>query len=356
MRKIVLAGAGTAGHVEPALAVAKWLHEHRSDVELVFLGTEGGVETRLVPAAGFPLQLINKVPFPRSINTQLISWPVRFNKTLGQVRSVMRGADLVIGFGGYVAAPAYISAKLLGVPMIAHEANAKKGMANKLAKALGAKSLCAFGEPSPSRVGIPLRISIVELAQLSRSERALARQQALRSMNLDPKRPTILIFGGSLGSAKFNAEVAEAKKAIIELGFQIIHSVGGNNELPQVEDGYLPLHYIDDMASAYAAADLVICRSGAVSVTEVGVLGIFSLFIPLPIGNGEQIENAREVVAKGGGEILNNSDFSAQWLTNEISRLMSAAGRWRDSGGQIDFPLNAAEKIGVQSLKELIHE
>jgi UDP-N-acetylglucosamine--N-acetylmuramyl-(pentapeptide) pyrophosphoryl-undecaprenol N-acetylglucosamine transferase len=355
MSKIVFAGAGTAGHVEPALAVAKWLKAHDQKIEMIFLGTQEGVENRLVPAADFPLALVNKLPFPRRLGVDLILWPFRFLQTLHQVRKVVAGADLVIGFGGYVAAPAYLVARGMGISIIAHEANAKPGMANKLAKFCGATVLRAFGESTPERVGIPLRESIVELSRLSPSERLIAKHHARRGMNLDPNAPTILIFGGSLGSIKFNATIDQARAAIGAAGYQMIHAVGVNNELPQISRGYLPMPYIDDMASAYAAADLVISRSGAVTVAEVSVLGIYGLFIPLPIGNGEQVENARSVVEQGAGEILDNSAFNADWLIAEIDGLMERAKVWSDKELRIEFPLNAAEQIGLRSLKELRH-
>lgn len=356
MTRIVFAGAGTAGHVEPALAVANWLREHKPEFEFLFLGTAEGVEVDLVPAAGFELHLIDKAPFPRRINAGLLRWPSRFRKTLRQTENSLRGADLVIGFGGYVAAPAYLGARRLGIPMLAHEANAKMGLANKLARRCGATMLRAFGPADADRVGIPLRNSIVELSQLSPVQRDEARQRALRNLKLDPKAPTVLIFGGSLGSTKFNETIAASRREISGTGVQIIHAVGARNELPQAQAGYLPLRYIEEMAAAYAASDLVISRSGAVTVAETGILGIYALYIPLPIGNGEQIENALEVVARGGGEILKNQEFNAAWLTSNISRLLEKASERRASGNRIDFPLNASEAIGLRSLKVLAHE
>ena len=356
MTRVVLAGAGTAGHVEPALAVAHWLRANSPEIELIFLGTAEGVEVNLVPAAGFEFRLITKAPFPRRINTGLLRWPTRFKKTLKQTEEAVQGADLLIGFGGYVAAPAYVVARRLGIPMIAHEANTKMGLANKLAGRCGATVLRAFGSEDADRVGIPLRSSIVSLSQLDSAQRAALKKKALMDLNLDPSSPTILIFGGSLGSVKFNETVAAAQREISGTGAQIIHAVGAKNELPQAQAGYLPMRYIEDMAGAYAASDLVISRSGAVTVAETGVLGIYSLYIPLPIGNGEQVENAREVVAGGGGEILKNEEFTAPWLTSNIARLLEKAKQRRESGEKIDFPLNASEAIGLRSLKVLAHE
>ena len=356
MSKIFFAGAGTAGHVEPALAVARWFRENHPEIDSHFLGTGEGVENLLVPAANFPLHIIDKVPFPRRLNLDLLNWPLRFKRTLGQTKELLVGADLVIGFGGYVAAPAYLAARRAGIPIVAHEANAKMGMANKLAERCGAVMLRAFGEDSPERVGIPLRQEILQLAALEPAARSKAREAALRTMNFDPLSKTILVFGGSLGSMNFNETIAQSQREISQRGYQIIHAVGAKNELPLAQAGYFPLRYIDDMAGAYAAADLVISRSGAVTVTEVGVLGIYSLFVPLPIGNGEQSENAKVVTASGGGELVNNSEFTSAWLLSHIDQLIASASRWRSSGKRMDFPLNASAEIARRSLKVLAHE
>lgn len=354
--RIFFAGAGTAGHVEPALAVARWLRQHSPEVELHFLGTAEGIETKLVPAAGFPLYLISKSPFPRRLNLSALTWPFLFRKSLRQTHDLLVGADLVIGFGGYVAAPAYLAARRAGIPIIAHEANAKTGLANKLALRCGATLMYALSGSEGDRVGIPLRPEIVDLVSVTRDERLTAKRTALRALNLDPLAPTILVFGGSLGSVKFNETIAVAQSEIFRLGFQIIHAVGGKNEVPGAQAGYFPISYIEDMASAYAACDLVISRSGAVTVTETGVLGIYTLYVPLPLGNGEQSENAKVVVEVGGGEMINNADFTAEWLRTNVNRTMAIAQRYFTSGTRIDFPLDADAEIGRRALKVLANE
>ena len=353
MEKIFFAGAGTSGHVEPALAVARWFQEHHPEFEPHFLGTAEGVENTLVPAAGFPLHLIAKVPFPRRPNLAALTWPFRFRRTLRETESLIKGAGLLIGFGGYVAAPAYLAAKRAGIPIIAHEANAKMGLANRLAGRLGGTVLQAFNTAKGPGVGIPLRPSIIELATLPQAARSVAKGDALKSLNLDPTAPTILIFGGSLGSLKFNETVAQSQREISKRGIQIIHAVGGKNELPLAQAGYYPLSYIDDMASAYAAADLVISRSGAVTVVETGTLGIYSAYVPLPIGNGEQSENARYVVLARGGELVANESFTAEWLLSNVDRMIAAAQNYREADKRIDFPLNASNEIGERSLRAI---
>jgi UDP-N-acetylglucosamine--N-acetylmuramyl-(pentapeptide) pyrophosphoryl-undecaprenol N-acetylglucosamine transferase len=350
---VVFAGAGTAGHVEPALAVASWIRDHSPAATLIFLGTREGVESRLVPQAGFKLLYVEKTPFPRKISTDLLTWSWRFFKTLRQVSGHLRGADAVVGFGGYVAAPAYLIARLKRIPSFAHEANAKPGLANTLAKVSGAHLLYAFGDSSHEAIGIPLRKEIVNLTRQSGEERKTFKRTARSSLGLEKDLPTVLIFGGSLGSAKFNEVVGEALPAILNSGVQVIHSVGSNNQLPQSCPGYLPLSYIDDMATCYGAADLIISRSGAVTVAEVGVLGIYTLFIPLAIGNGEQRINAEVVSSRGGGEILPNSEFTSLWLKSHLSDLLRRAEGWNQ---RIDLPLTAAEIIGEKVLKELSRE
>ena len=356
MTKIFFAGAGTAGHVEPALAVANYLRESHPEISCHFLGTASGIETTLVSNAGFPLHLIEKVPFPRRPNVAALKWPLRFRQTLREAGELISGSDLIIGFGGYVAAPAYLAARRSGIPIIAHEANAKMGLANRLARRCGGTMLDAFSKDPSVQVGIPLRPSIVDLAGFDREQRATLKKEALRAMNLDPDAPTILIFGGSLGSVKFNETIQGSQKELARSGFQIIHAVGGKNEVPQAQAGYLPISYIEDMAQAYAASDLVISRSGAVTVTETGVLGIYTLYVPLPIGNGEQAENAKVVTESGGGEIIKNAAFTSDWLLANAERLMRNAKNYSSSGVRLDSPLDASSKIASRALQVINHE
>lgn len=356
MPKIFFAGAGTAGHVEPALAVARWFRENRPEVESHFLGTAEGVETKLVLEADFPLHLISKLPFPRRLNAAALSWPLRFLSLLRETGKLIVSADLVIGFGGYVAAPAYLAARRASIPIIAHEANAKMGLANKVGLWCGATMLQALAVGRGEHIGIPLRQAIIDLIRLSPEERMEARRSALRSLNLDPLKSTILVFGGSLGSSKFNETIAIAQPEISRLGFQIIHAVGGGNDLPLPQPGYFPSPYLEDMASAYAACELVISRSGAVTVTETGALGIYTLYVPLPIGNGEQAENAKVVVEAGGGEIINNSAFTPEWLLSNLDRMVGSAQSYLASGARIDFPLDASAQIAASALKAMADE
>jgi len=282
-KTVLFAAAGTAGHVEPALAIARWVRGQNSDVNCVFVGTHSGVENSLVEAAGFELKRIEKAAFPREINLQAFTWIFHYLISLVQSDNLVKGADVVVGFGGYVAASTYLVAKLRRKPIIIHEANVKPGMANRLGNLLGGRTLVAFSETEKvldnvEVVGIPLRPEIVELAKMT-----TARAAASKKLGIKDSQVTVAIFGGSLGSVKFNSVIEKALPAFTKQGIQVIHSVGRKNSLPSASKNYFPYSYIDDMASVYVASDLVIARGGAVSVFETGALGIFTLYVPLAI-------------------------------------------------------------------------
>jgi len=357
-KTVLFAAAGTAGHVEPALAVARWVRGQNSDVNCVFVGTRSGVENSLVEAAGFELKRIEKAAFPREINLQAFTWIFRYLISLVQADNLVKEADVVVGFGGYVAASTYLVAKLRRKPIIIHEANVKPGMANRLGNLLGGRTLVAFGETEKvldnvEVVGIPLRPGVVELAKMTASDRLTARVAASKKLGIKDSQVTVAIFGGSLGSVKFNCVIEKALPAFTKQGIQVIHSVGRKNSLPGASENYFPYSYIDDMASVYAASDLVIARGGAVSVFETGALGIFTLYVPLSIGNGEQLQNAQIVTASGGGMIIENSKFTSEWLSQNLSEIMSKASTHSLSTAPTHFPLDADAQVGRHVLELL---
>jgi UDP-N-acetylglucosamine--N-acetylmuramyl-(pentapeptide) pyrophosphoryl-undecaprenol N-acetylglucosamine transferase len=353
VKKVIFAAAGTAGHIEPALAVARELQVLIPDVEMVFVGTQGGIENSLVVAAGHTLKNITKAAFPRSLNRDLFSWKFRFLRSLVEAIRIVKGSDLVIGFGGYVCGSTYFAAKLVGVPIIAHEANAKPGMSTRLARLCGASLLTAFADGKAEVVGLPLRRSIIELSEKSKAEREELRTNSILAYGLDPDKPTILIFGGSLGSKKFNGVVSQTLEGLLSSGVQIVHAVGKNNACPASQPGYVPLAYIDDMPKAYAAADIAISRAGAATVIETGLLGVYTIYVPLPIGNGEQSFNAAAIVAEGGGVVVMDADFDGSWLESHLPEQLEAATLRRTQELTIAFPKDAALVIAKRAELEI---
>ncbi|MDO5668825.1 MAG: undecaprenyldiphospho-muramoylpentapeptide beta-N-acetylglucosaminyltransferase [Corynebacterium sp.] len=315
---VVVAGGGTAGHIEPALAVAEALVQ-RHGAHVTALGTPRGLERDLVPARGFDLELIAPVPVPRRPSMDLLKLPFRMVAAVRQARAVLKKteADALIGFGGYVSAPAYLAAKSLGLPFFVHEANARAGLANKLGQRLGATSFNAVaGSGMPGEVvGIPVR------AGLRDADLAEARSRAHELWGLDPQRKTLLITGGSQGAVSLNKAVSGALEELTR-DVQVLHAYGKRNTAPSPHEHYVALPYIDDMAAAYAVADLITCRSGAMTVAEVTASGLPAVYVPLPHGNGEQALNASDVVAAGAARLVDDADLDPARLVAEVTSIL----------------------------------
>lgn len=312
---VVVAGGGTAGHVEPALAVAEALRD-KYGASVTALGTARGLETTLVPDRGFTLRLIEPVPVPRKPNLELLKLPFRVIKSIQQTRQVLRdtGAQAVAGFGGYVSAPAYMAARSLGLPFFVHEANARAGMANKLGVKLGGAGLNAVADSGMPGdvVGIPIRRGLGGDRDASAAGRARAQ------WGLDKDRTTILVTGGSQGAASLNNALAGALEDLLDHGYQVLHAVGKRNTIPEARPGYVPLPFIEDMQAAYTVADLIVCRSGAMTVAEVTASGIPAIYVPLSHGNGEQALNARSVIEAGAARLVDDSDLTPEKFLSEV--------------------------------------
>jgi len=179
-----------------------------------------------------------------------------------------------------------------------------------------------------------------------------SRTSAKRTLGFDPAKPLVFIFGGSQGSVALNQVIADSRAELLAQGIQILHGIGARNAAPSAADGYQAHGYISDMATAYLAADLVISRSGAVTCAEVNTLGRYALFIPLPIGNGEQELNARDLVLQSRAQILAQSQFTPSWLVSNIKGLLSQSASAPIAGSDID--INAASKM-VSLMEHALH-
>ena len=332
MTRFLLAGGGTAGHVNPLLAVADRLRRDDPAAEVLVLGTREGLEARLVPERGYELATIPKLPFPRRPNAAALRFPGEYRRTIGRVGAIIRerSIDAVVGFGGYASAPAYSAARRASIPLILHEANARPGLANRLGARYTPFVGVAFeGTPLPHStfVGMPLRVEIEQL------DRAGARSEALELFGLSSGRPTLLVTGGSLGARRLNQTIAERADALIAAGYQILHIQGGRGELsdPGVEH-YRLLEYCDRMDLAFAITDFAVARAGAATVCEFAALGIPAVYVPFPVGNGEQRFNAAGVVRQGGGILVDDAEFVPEWVDGQLLPLLADADRVADMG------------------------
>lgn len=333
---VVLAGGGTAGHVEPAMAVADALTALEPGVRITALGTHRGLETRLVPERGYDLELITPVPLPRKPSGDLLRLPMRVRKAVRQTRAVLErvDADVIIGFGGYVALPAYLAARGgLGrrrrVPVVVHEANASAGWANRVGARSAQRVLSAVPDPGLRHVevvGVPVRAAITSL------DRAALRAEARAHFGFTDDARVLLVFGGSQGAQSINRAVAAAAKDLAAAGVSVLHAHGPKNtlDLREPADGdppYVAVPYLDRMDLAYAAADLAMCRSGAMTVAEVTAVGLPAVYIPLPIGNGEQRLNALPVVSAGGGLLADDADLNRSFVAETIPAILNDGAR-----------------------------
>lgn len=333
---VVLAGGGTAGHISPLLAIARALVDTRPDARVVAVGTAAGMEIRLVPAAGFRLETIERVPMPRSLSVDLFKLPVRLVRAVRQALRIIDGAaaDVVVGVGGYVSTPLYLAAWIRRVPVVIHEANARPGLANRLGARIARTVAVAFrdtGLPGEQWVGMPMR------PEISTLDRAAARRDARTALGLDPDLATLIVTGGSSGAASINRAVAAAAPRIADTGaqVQVLHITGRGKQARAADGGllaatgYRQVEYVDGMEKVYAAADLLLARAGAATVSEVAAVGLPAVFAPLPHGNGEQRRNAAELVDAGAAIMVEDGQLTADWLLAEVIPLLQDAGRLR---------------------------
>ncbi|MBN9215946.1 MULTISPECIES: UDP-N-acetylglucosamine--N-acetylmuramyl-(pentapeptide) pyrophosphoryl-undecaprenol N-acetylglucosamine transferase [unclassified Microbacterium] len=327
----LLAGGGTAGHVNPLLAVADGLRARDAEASVLVLGTKEGLEARLVPERGYELLIVDKVPFPRRPNGAALRFPAAWRRAIAQVRAHIRahGVDVVVGFGGYASAPAYVAARREGIPFIVHEANAKPGLANVLGAGRAAGVGVAFDGTrlKGSRVvGMPLRREIVEL------DRAALRDEAAAYFGLDPARPVLLVFGGSLGALRLNEAFGEGHGAawrdVLGAGWQLLHVTGERSDLADPgAPGYSVRRYVDRMDLAFALADLIVSRAGAATVSEISALGIPAVYVPYAVGNGEQALNAGSAVRAGAAILIPDAGFTGDVVRAEVVPLLADGAR-----------------------------
>lgn len=333
---VVIAGGGTAGHVNPAIALARSM----TGDDVVFIGTARGVESRIVPAAGFALETIDVRGFDRSRPYTLITAGGRAVRSLGAVRSVLRRteASVLVGMGGYVSLPAAVAARSLSIPVVLHEQNVVLGLAHRAAKPLAARMAVSFEEtlersgPKGIYTGNPVLPEIVDL------DIEAARSSGYRRFGLDPGRKTLLVFGGSLGARRLNEAAAGLSRAWGDRSdLQILHITGGEGageeRSGEERSGggaliYRTVAYVEAMGEAYAIADLALCRGGATTVAELTVLGVPSVIVPYPHHRDRQQERHGKILAAAGAAVLlADAETSTDSVAATTGPLLEDAGR-----------------------------
>ncbi len=322
---ILLAGGGTAGHVNPLLATAAALSSRGHSPAA--LGTAEGLETDLVPRAGLELYTVPKVPMPRRPSADLLRLPANLKRAVDAAADAITAIDakVVVGFGGYASTPAYLAARRLHVPAVVHEGNMRPGLANRLGARWASAVATTFpGTPlaGATVTGLPLRAQISDLAEVLRNDesRAAAQARAREALGWAPDAPVLLVTGGSSGAASLNAATVNAAERLTSHGVHLIHLTGRgkagealelrDSMTPALREMYKVEEYAHDMASMLAAAGAVLARSGAGMVCELTALGLPTLYVPLPHGNGEQGLNAGPAVDAGAAVMIRDEDLT----------------------------------------------
>lgn len=349
MVAVLFAGGGTTGHISPMLAIVRDFQYQYPDAKVMILGTQEGLETRLVPQAGYELTTIDKVAFPRKLNRAAAVFPTRFAKAIAKTRNILKRnhIDVVVGVGGYVATPAYLAAKSLRIPIVIHEANAAPGLANRLGAMLTRHVGYTFDGTRirGTRVGMPMKR---EITQIDRKD-PLTRYEAMGKLGLDPALHTVVVTGGSSGAQKINDAFVQAAEFIADAGIQVLHITGQGkaDAIRAATDSnprYHVTEYVDGMETIYSAADLIICRAGAGTVAEVTVAQVPAIYVPLGVGNGEQDKNADGPARAGGALVVTNDTFGVGIIRNTVIPLVKDPKRLKDMTKrlrELAFPASA---------------
>ena len=363
--KAIIAAAGTGGHINPGIAIANKIKEKEKDSEIIFIGTDRGLENDLVPRAGYELKRIDAHGIQRKINVENLKNLYATFKSIGKAKKILKEfkPDVVIGTGGYICVPTAIAARKLNIPVVLHESNAFPGVAVRLFKKKANKILVGF-EDAKKRLengknvivtGNPIKIKKLNLSEVEKNK-------IKEELGLKKDKPVVLVFGGSQGAKSINKSFIEIIANKKNKNYQIIWAAGPNQyddikakleevniNIEKIENVKI-LPYIYNMEEVMNACDLVVCRSGAMTITEISVVGKPAIFIPFPFATENHQEyNARVLVNAGAAKIILDKDLNSEILENTIEGIITNKEILTQMG------LNA-EKVAVQKVEEKIYE
>ncbi len=359
--RILLTGGGTAGHINPALAMADYIKEKEPDTKVLFVGTENGMETTLVPKSGYDIEFIKVHGFKRSLSPSNLKNIFEILNSLRKTKKIIKRfkPDIAIGTGGYVTGPVLLSASKMNIPTLVHESNAYPGVTVRMLSSKVSVVALAMedakkhlkGAKRIEITGNPLR------PELFKTDRKRSREK----LKLDD-RPTILVFGGSLGATYVNESVIFWIGSLEDKSkYQIIMSAGKNNQYRHTLEEFKKqgidlkkhtniqvLEYIYDMASALNACDMIIGRSGS-SVSEMTALGKPAVLIPSPnVAGNHQEHNARAVESAGAAKVILEKDLNAQTLGTAVSAILENKENYDKMSAQ-------AKKIGITDATDRLY-
>ncbi|MFI5981208.1 UDP-N-acetylglucosamine--N-acetylmuramyl-(pentapeptide) pyrophosphoryl-undecaprenol N-acetylglucosamine transferase [Streptomyces sp. NPDC051555] len=344
---VVIGAGGTGGHIYPGLALAEALRAAVPGAVISFIGTERGLETELIPGAGYRLHTVDMIPFDPSLGAKRYLLPAALLRSAGQARTVIRaqGAQVVVGMGGYPSAPAVLGARMAGLPAVIHESNAVPGRANQFAARLTPHIAVAFdrsrahlsGGARALTTGMPISAALAALARLDRPARDALRFEARRALRVPAGRRLVVFNGGSLGAVRLTGAATalaglwqdrDDVQLLVKTGPKALPgalaelAASGGHRIARA------VPYLDRMDLVYAAADLVVCRAGSATVAELAATGVPAVLVPYPHAPGDhQTHNARVLSDAGAGLLLADADTTADRLASLVGPLLGDPAR-----------------------------
>lgn len=365
MRKVVLCGGGTGGHIFPSIAVGEILKKEECD--LFYIGVSGKPEEKIAEEKEIDFYGYEFSGFPRKFQKELLTWPINLLSAVSKAKLYLKHfkPDIVFGTGGYSAAPVFIAAKRLKIPYIVHNLDVKLGLANKFCVTgaslltLGFESKETNLNQSPVFVtGNPVRKSFLEIEKIHKSK-------IYEEFKFNPQKKVIFVIGGSQGANAINETLLEIlKELILNNDIQIIHQTGEatheafSKRIPakvQETTSYVAKPFFENPERCYHIADLIISRSGAMTTTEVTILGKPAIFIPFPYAGNHQEANITHLIEAGGAVLLRQKGLRSKILLNTILELLNNPNKLHEMSKitkSFARP-NATEVIATLLLKEI---
>lgn len=364
--KAIIAAAGTGGHINPGIAIANEIKKNEPDSNIIFIGTERGLENDLVPRAGYELKQINAYGFERTISLENIKKLYKTFKSIKQAKKIIKNfkPDVIIGTGGYICIPVVLAAKSFKLPIVLHESNAFPGVAVKLLSKKAQKVLVGFEDAIPrlpkaksvAVTGTPTKVKKIEI----KNER---KQQLLKENNLKDNKPIALFFGGSQGAKSINNSLIEIIKDKKNENYQILWAAGPaqyenikntlkNNyslDINKIQNVSI-VPYIYNMEEIMNIVDLVVSRSGAMTITEIANVGKPAIFIPFPFATENHQEyNAKVLEKVNAAKIILDKDLTPNLLNNTINNLVKDEEKLKQMGEK-------AKTVAINNVEEKIYK
>ena len=364
LKRVLISGGGTGGHIFPAVSIANAIKRRFPDVDILFVGADNRMEMERVPAAGYPIEGLTICGFDRKNLLRNISVLIKLRKAISKARKIVRNfkPQIAIGVGGYASGPTLKAAQKLGVPTLLQEQNSYAGVTNKLlAKKAG--RICVaydgmerfFPVGNIIKTGNPVRKDLLD--------KSVSQEDAKKALGYDPKRPLVLIVGGSLGARTINESVAASLDSLTEGGVQLLWQTGksyANNEADakaSATEGVIATPFISDMATAYRAADVVVSRAGAGSISELQLLGKATILVPSPnVAEDHQRKNAMALVDRNAA-IMIPDDQCRDMLAGEVRKLIDYPPLRKSLSENISaMALHDSDEKIVDAIIELLNE